>query len=63
MVIVVRIDLDRYELEMIERLVVDGVVTIQEARQSRAVKALGDWKEVMWVRRMQPMVHRFSAAG
>lgn len=63
MVIVVRIDLDRYELEMIERLLVDQVITMTEARESRAVKALGDWQAVMWVRRMQPKVHRYSAAS
>lgn len=60
MVIVVRIDLDRYEIEMIERLVVDGVVTLQEARECRAVKELGDWQSVLWVRKMQPKVHTYA---
>jgi hypothetical protein len=52
-VIIVRLDLDRYDLQMIERLVIDGVLSLSEARDSKAVKGLGDWQEVLWVREMQ----------
>ena len=52
-VIIVRLDLDRYDLQMIERLVIDGVLSLSEARDSKAVKKLGDWQEVLWVREMQ----------
>ena len=36
-VIIVRLDLDRYDLQMIERLVCDGVLSLSEARDSKAV--------------------------
>lgn len=50
MKILVRLDLDRYDLEMIERLVIDGVISPLEAMESKAVKDLGDWQGVMWIR-------------
>jgi hypothetical protein len=52
-IVVVRLDLDRYDLQMIERLVADGVITLTEARDSRAVRELGDWQAVLWVKRMR----------
>ena len=55
--VIVRLDIDRYDLLMIERLVMDKVLTICEAREGRAVKALGDWQEVVWVRKMQGLVN------
>lgn len=53
MVIIVRIDLDRYDLSQIEAFVRDGIITLPEARESRAVQSLGDLEGLMWVRRMQ----------
>jgi hypothetical protein len=53
MVIIVRIDLDRYDLPQIEAFVRDGIITLSEARESQAVRSLGDLKELLWVRRMQ----------
>lgn len=50
MVVIVRLDLDRYEIEVIERLVADGVISPTEAMESRAVKELGDWQSVVWMR-------------
>jgi hypothetical protein len=60
-IVIVRLNLDRYDLQMIERLVVDGVITLTEARESNAVKDLGEWQEVLWVRKMQPMIHRYES--
>jgi len=52
-VIIVRIDLDKYSLDMLERLIEDGVITLAEARTSRSVEVLGDYAELMWVRKVQ----------
>jgi hypothetical protein len=55
MVVIIRLDLDRYELDMIERLVVDGLVTIGEAVESRAYRndIVGDVAKLMWLRSVQ----------
>jgi hypothetical protein len=53
MIVIVRIDLDQYSIEMIERFVLDGIVSLSEARDARCAKALGDLAELMWVRKMQ----------
>ena len=59
-VVIVRLDLDRYEMDVIEHLVVDGVVTIQEARDCRCIRELGDVGSLMWVRRIQKVIHTFE---
>jgi len=62
-IVIVRLDLDRYDLHMIERLVVDGVVSIAEAREAHVVRDLGPVCELMWVRKIQPMIHRYEKVG
>lgn len=42
-----------YDIASLERFVIDGVVSIPEVREAKAVKALGDLAELMWVRKMQ----------
>ena len=53
MVVICRIELDNYSLDQIEHFVIDGIVTLSEARQSKAVMAMGEYNQVLWVRRMQ----------
>ncbi len=53
MVIVVRIDLDKYEIDQLTDLVRDQVVTISEARESGCFKALTDYDQLMQVREWQ----------
>lgn len=55
MIVVVRLDLDRYDLDVIERLVVGSLITMGEATESRAVRAMDDVRKLMWIREMQRM--------
>lgn len=50
MVIIVRLDLDRYELNKLTDLIRDGVVQIHEACESKSFKALDDLRQLMQVR-------------
>lgn len=52
---VVRIDLDRYELSLIERLVADGIVSIAEAMTHKDLKDRTELDKVLWVRKIQKM--------
>lgn len=56
MVIVVRIDLDRYDLGKLQDLIRDRVVTIPEAREARAFKALSDYAQLMTIRHWQGLL-------
>jgi len=55
MIVVVRLDLDRYDLDVIERLVLGSLITMGEATESRAVRAMDDVRKLMWIREMQRM--------
>lgn len=52
-IVVVRIDLDSYPVDMLERLVQDGVITLAEARTSKSVEKLDAYERMMWVRKVQ----------
>ena len=52
-VVIVRIDLDSYPVDMLERLVQDGVITLAEARTSKNVEELEAYERMMWVRKVQ----------
>lgn len=54
-IVIVRLDLDRYDLDVIERLVVGSVITMGEATESRAVQKMDDVRKLMWIREMQRM--------
>lgn len=51
--VLVRIDLDRYELDVVERLIVDGIVSVSEAMSMKKVEEMSDWERVCWVRKIQ----------
>lgn len=53
MVIVVRIDLDKYSLAEIRAFVMGGIITISEANESGAFKRMSEWDQVKWVRAIQ----------
>lgn len=53
MVIVVRLDLDRYDLKALSALIRDQVITISEASESRAFKELSEYDQLMMVRDWQ----------
>lgn len=53
MIVIVRLDLDKYELKTIERLVQNSVITMGEATESREVKKMNDLDKLVWVREMQ----------
>lgn len=56
MVIIVRIDLDKYDLGKLRDLVRDRVVTIPEAREAKSFKALDEYAQLMTVRAWQEMM-------
>lgn len=53
MVVIVRLDLDRYDASTLQSLVREGVVTIGEACEAKAVKQMSDYERLMWVRATQ----------
>lgn len=59
-IVIVRLDLDRYDLEGLSTLVCDGVITIPDAREARAVRELPEYEELMWVRNLQAHMKVFG---
>lgn len=53
MIVIIRLDLDKYDLKTIERLTKDGVITMGEATESRVVQEMSEFERLMWVRAMQ----------
>ena len=53
MIVIVRLDLDLYDLTTIERLVQNGVISMGEATESRVVCAMDELKKLMWIRKNQ----------
>lgn len=54
MVVIVRLELDRYTLQQLTDLVLDGVVTINECIEGAvSIKALSEYDQLMWVRAIQ----------
>lgn len=63
MVVIVRIDLDKYDLEQIEHFVVYGIVTLSEAREgAKVVRDMSEYDQVLWVRKMQDAKRKTQAA-
>lgn len=50
MVIIVRLDLDQYDLNKITEFVNTGVLTAQEATESRTYKSLSEYEQLMTFR-------------
>lgn len=54
MVVIVRLELDRYTIQQLTDLVLDGVVTINECIEGAiAVKSMSEYDQLMWVRNIQ----------
>lgn len=53
MVVIVRLDLDRYDASTLQNLVREGVVTIGEACEAKSIKVLSEYERLMWVRATQ----------
>ncbi len=53
MVVICRIDLDKFDLQQIETLVCQQILTLPEARNAKSVKALSAVQELQWARMMQ----------
>ena len=52
-IVIVRLDLDRCELDVIERLVVDCLITVGEATESRVVCEMSEYDKLVWIRSVQ----------
>ena len=57
-VVIVRLDLDRYELDVIEGLIVDDVVGIGEVMDCLLIREMSEFDRLMWVRKVQ--IRRFG---
>lgn len=51
MVVIVRLDLNQYHISQLEAFVMDGVITAQEATESKAYKAMSEYDQLMWFRK------------
>ena len=56
MIVIVRLDLDRYDIDKINQLVVQSVLSVSEAAESRAFKQMSDYKQLMFVRHWQEVM-------
>jgi hypothetical protein len=57
MTIIIRLDLDRHDVSVVERLVIDCVITIAEAMEHSVVKRMTDYERLMWMRELQRRRH------
>jgi hypothetical protein len=48
----VRLDIDMYDLIGISRLYFDGVISLAEASESKAVKSLSEYERLVWKREL-----------
>jgi hypothetical protein len=55
MVVIVRIDLDRYDLLMIAKLYRDGLITMAEAMESGEYKRMSDKDKYLWRKTVELM--------
>lgn len=54
-IVIVRLDLDLFDLKTIEKLVTTSVITMGEATEAKCVCKMNDFEKLMWVREMQKM--------
>lgn len=54
-IVIVRLDLDRYDLITVERLLIDQIITLEEACESKWVRAMNDLERLTWIRQVQKM--------
>ena len=55
MIVIVRLDLDRYDVRSIEKLYEGGVITLGEATESKVVKRMNDLDKLVWIRKVQKL--------
>lgn len=53
MVVLVRLDLDKVQLQQLEKYIMSGVISIADARQSGAVLRMDDYQRLVWERNMR----------
>ncbi len=53
MIVIVRLDLNRCEISVIENLVVDGLITLGEATESKVVCEMSEYERLVWIRSVQ----------
>ena len=54
-VVIVRLDLDRYDALTLSKLVKEGVITTGDACEARAVRSMSALHRLMWVRQVQEL--------
>lgn len=54
-VVVVRLDLDRYDAYTLACLVRDGVITVGDACEAESVKRMSDLNRLLWVRKTKEL--------
>lgn len=57
---IVRLDLDRCELDMIEILIINGVIKIADVLDCRLIREMSEYERLMWSRNVG--VRRFDQA-
>ena len=55
---IVRLDLDRCELDMIEILIINGVIKIADVLDCRLIREMSEYERLMWSRNVG--VRRFD---
>lgn len=55
MVIIVRLDLDKYDPLTLSKFIREGIVTIGEATEAKCIKEMSDLHRLVWVRQCQDM--------
>lgn len=55
-IVIVRLDLDKYDALTLSRLVVDGVITLGDACDAKSIKSMSDLHRLIWVRQVKSMM-------
>jgi len=53
MIVVIRLDLDRYDILTIAKLVRSEVITMTEAREAKSYKSMSEIYRLMWERQVE----------
>ena len=56
MIVIIKLDLDRYDIDKINQYVCQGILSVSEAAESRAFKQMSDNKQLMFVRHWQEVM-------
>jgi hypothetical protein len=56
MVIIVRLDLDKYDALTLSRFVREGIVTIGEATEAKSIQRMSELHRLIWIRECQAML-------